>query len=79
MIRPFEKNAKNHCLFRESLIIQRSADVRKIPYFCAVRNFFEVPFSKIIDNQQEKVKNIYEQSSKQRFFIIDNFPFSLYK
>ena len=32
-----------------------------------------------IDNQQEKVKNIYEQSSKQRFFIIDNFPFSLYK
>lgn len=43
------------------------------------KEFFEVPFSKIIDNQQEKVKNIYEQSSKQRFFIIDNCPFSLYK
>ena len=43
------------------------------------KEFLEVPFSKIIDNQQEKVKNIYEQSSKQRFFIIDNFPFSLYK
>ena len=43
------------------------------------KDFLEVPFSKIIDNQQEKVKNIYEQSSKQRFFIIDNCPFSLYK